>query len=428
MRSIGLVDCNNFFVSCERAFNPKFKDRPVLVLSNNDGCVVARSNEVRQLNIPMGVPYYQVEALVKKHNVKVFSSNYPLYIDMSRRVLRILKNRIPKVEFYSIDEAFLDLEGYNPQQIGAQMRSLRADILTWTGIPVSIGVAATKTLAKIGSEVAKKNPELGGCVDFGNMTHEEQDCVLESLPVSEVWGVGRQLSKKYEKIGVDSVLDLKRMDGKTVRKMATVAGYRTWLELNGTRCFEVHQDHSYRESIAYTRSFGYKVTRKEEILESVAFYAASASEKLRRQGCAASSMYLFLIIKNSQESQHKYSTLYKKVNFQMPSFETQDIAAYATQAASEIFRPGYRYKKAGVCLYNIVPLDSLQLQLWGRISSEESVAKRINLNKYIDSINLKWGRGAVRIASEGVGHRWKMKSESRSPSYTTEWNELLTVS
>lgn len=427
MSSIGLVDCNNFFVSCERAFEPSLSNKPVLVLSNNDGCVVARSNEVKQLGIPMGVPFYQVEELCRKNNVEIFSSNYSLYIDMSRRVLKILKNRVPKVEFYSIDEAFLDLTGYEEKRVEGEMKKLREDILKWTGIPVSIGIAPTKSLAKIGSEVAKKDASSDGIANLVTLEIARLDRILASLPVSDVWGIGRQLAKKFGRQGCKSVLDFKKMDGKIVRSIATVAGYRTWLEINGVRCFEVYQEHSYRQTIAYTRSFGYKVTEKKEILEGVAFYASSAAEKLRRQQCAANGMYVFLVIKNRSDNPIKYRTVGKKVSFPQPLFETADITAFATGAAAEIFVSGQRYKKAGVCLYDIIPLDSLQLQLWGKTSNEEEVAKRINLNKYIDSINLKWGSGSIRIASEGISHKWRVKSESRSPRYTTEWSDLLMV-
>jgi len=412
-----LVDCNNFYVSCERVFDPSLAGRPVVVLSNNDGNVVARSNEAKALGVPFAAPAHECAPLVKRHNMAVFSSNYALYGDMSQRVMSIVAGFAPEMEIYSIDEAFLslgDLAGVDPLDYAARIRET---VRRWTGIPVSVGIAPTKTLAKLANRLAKRDPACGGVLALDGRS--DLDAILDGVATGDVWGVGPRYSAMLARHGIRTARELRDASDAFVRKRMTVTGLRTVHELRGRSCIELEGAAPPKKGIVSSRSFGRPVVELAELSEAVASYTARAAEKLRRQRSTASLMCVFLSTNPFRDDPQYYNIITRRLP--APTADTAELIRHARADLERIYRPGFRYKKTGVFLSEIVPADSLQLDLFAAAEPSE---ERARLMATVDIINARLGRGAVYYAAEGVRKAWRMRQERLSRRFTTCWDEL----
>ncbi len=417
MARIALVDCNNFFCSCERVFNPALTGKPVVVLSNNDGCIISRSDEAKALGIPMGAPLHEQQVVIRKHGVQVFSSNYTLYGDMSARVMSILRDEVPGIEVYSIDEAFLQLpEGFGEEQA----RALRTKVLRWTGIPVCIGMAPTKLLAKAANRYAKKNKAVTGGV-FDITGREEE--ILSGMETGDLWGVGGNLSLRLKNMGITTALELKQADAAAIRKSMGVIGERMLRELNGIACLELEEMPPDRKGVMASRSFGSPVESLEELEEALANHVARAGEKIRRYGLLATRMEVFIKTNRFRKEDPQYSRGIA-ITLDRPTNGTAELMATARELLHQIYRPGYRYKKTGVQLANLVHEEEYQPELFDRPSST------IHVDKIVDEINRRLGdpkNPVITRASQGTlrsGKGWRMRSERHSPHYTTDWKQL----
>jgi DNA polymerase V len=419
-----VVDCNNFFVSCERSFRPELQRKPVAVLSNNDGCIIARSNEVKALGIPMGAPVYKWKEFLKQNGVTLFSANFALYSDMSRRVMQTLAEFSPDMEIYSVDEAFLSLRDISIHSTTEYSNIIRSAILQNTGIPVSIGIASTKTLAKVADHIAKKQTEWGGVLDFSSLTETEIDAYLEKYPVGDIWGIGWKHTKFLNSHGVFTAKSLKYADDKWIRRNMSVMGLRTVMELRGVSCLPLEKVRDLQKGVMSTRSFGRYVESVDELQEAVSLYMARACEKLREQKAIASYLTIF-IRTNKHNSQHKQYFNSMTIPLENPSSFTPYLTKLALMGVRKIFKPGYKYNKAGVILGGILPEDYIQQDLY--LMTDEPRDKNKELMGVVDRLNHKYGSNTVYLASEGVDFNWRMKQEQRSPRYTTSWEELLEV-
>lgn len=415
----GLIDCNNFYASCERVFNPSLIGKPVVVLSNNDGCIIARSNEAKALGIAMGEPAYKIRELLEKNEVAVFSSNYTLYGDMSHRVMTTIASFVPDMEIYSIDEAFLYFDGYeriNLRELGLKIVQTTT---RGTGIPVSLGIAPTKTLAKIASRFAKKVPGYKGVCVID--TDEKRIRALQLTAVGDVWGIGRRLTKKLNYYDIHTAFDFTQKSKSWIRKQLGVVGERTWTELRGTTCYE--QEHpAARKTICTSRSFGERLKDYAPISESVANFAASCAQKLRKQHSQAWQIMVFIHTNPFADNTPQY---YNQVMIRLPvaSSDTTELVHYALQGLKSIFKAGFIYKKAGVIVSEIVPERPTQ----GDLFDERKRDKYQQVMVAMDALNDKYGRQKIRVAAQGFGRKWKMKKEQLSPCYTTNFNELIEV-
>ncbi len=423
MAPVALVDCNNFYASCERVFNPRLEGQPIIVLSNNDGCVIARSNEVKALGIPMGEPWFRIEKLAKRHGIVVFSSNYALYGDLSARVMGILGRFSPRQEIYSIDECFLGLDGFNPCDLRAYAQKIRQVVKQGTGIPVSIGIAATKTLAKLANHVAKKRVQFEGVCDFWQFNCAELDALFSALPVSEVWGIGRRITRRLEAMGITTVQDLKSADPRWIRQQFSVTVERTVSELNGTVCIELEDHATPKQQIISSRSFGTPVTGLQDLSEAVCSYTTRAAEKLRHQGSVAGSIGVFLETNpfKPDEPQYHPSLLIPLV---APTDDTRLLAQAALKGLERIFKPGFLYKKAGILLMSLCPRSEKPQSLFDNPLVESRSAK---LMQIMDQINRTMGPDTLKLAGSGLQQPWRMRRSRKSPNYTTCWADLPTV-
>ena len=415
---IALADCNNFYASCERVFNPALKNKALIVLSNNDGCVYARIHEANAIGIQMGEPVFKARKLIEKNNVTVFSTNFALYGDMSKRVMSLLSNMSPDIEIYSIDEAFMDFSGIkNYLRLGLEMRDV---VLKHTGIPISVGIAKTKTLAKVANHFAKRHTKK----DIYILDSESKiSSVLKLMPVSKIWGIGSQYAKMLNSYGVKSAFDFILLDEDWVLKKMTIAGLKMQRELKGEPCISLDTSPSRKKSICTSRSFGVKVTQLQVLKESISSHAARCAEKLRlEQGCAR---YVSVIIKTNPFSElDGYYHGYKTMNFNTPTNDTMDIVGAAETLLKSIYKKGFIYKKSGVIIGDIIPQNQIQLNMF---DVDQNKAKRDSLNSAVDFINKAIGRDTVYISSQGIAREWQLKREKLSPCYTTKWNDLLTV-
>lgn len=416
-----LADCNNFFVSCERVFRPDLQGKPVIVLSNNDGCAVARSNEAKALGIKMGAPFFKIRHIVEKHGVSVFSGNMALYGDMSQRVRWVLEEFAPAVEVYSIDEAFLDLRGMQNIDFDAYSKKISSECWRLTSIPVSVGIAPTKTLAKIASKLCKQYPKLrGGCY-----MHRPQDIekVLRKFPIEDVWGIGRRTTAKLHSMGIRTAWDYTLLPEAAIRSMSGVTGVKTWKELHGIPCIEFEDAVEAKQSICVSRSFAKEISDLEELAEQIANFASSMAEKLRQQHSVASEMHVFAYTNRFKENQPQtYGN--SLVHFDQPTKDQRTIVSKAVAAAHELYRYGYGYKKAGVVATHIIQTTDVVHSLFEDTESSEREQK---ITTALDIINGTFGRGAVKLAVQGSGHI-KSSSENQSPHYTTRWSDLPEVS
>ena len=418
---IALVDCNNFYVSCERMFNPKLEGKPVVVLSNNDGVAVARSNEAKALGIKMGEPWFKMEKVARQHGIVALSSNYSLYGDLSARVMSILSTFSPRQEIYSIDECFLDLDGFDPQSLMAYGQSIRQAVKRDVGIPVCVGIADTKTLAKLANHCAKKGlAGRDGVCDFGKLDKQQRRTLFASLPVGEIWGVGRRITDRLAAMNIMSVEDLCTASLEMIRNQFSVVLARTIQELNGISCIELEDATTPRQQIMVSRSFGTTVTGLEDLAESVAYFTTRAAEKLRQDGSVASSICVYVRTNPFKENEQQYQRS-MIVPLGQPSDDTTALISAAIKGLKKIYRSGFRYKKTGVMLMGLQPKEAIQPTLF-----DDSVAqaRSDNMMRVMDAINRKMGQGSVTIAASGIRQRWAMRRERKSPSYTTEWNEL----
>jgi DNA polymerase V len=421
-----LVDCNNFYVSCERVFNASIRNRPVIVLSNNDGCVVARSNEAKALGLKMGMPFFQCQEVVEAHQVMVFSSNYALYADMSDRVMKTLASFSPLMEVYSIDEAFLDVTHVPFEDLLDYGRQIRATVLQHTGIPVSVGMAPTKTLTKIANEIVKTHPEYQGVLNITSASEGEIDALLERLSVEEVWGIGSRYALFLQSRGVVTAKDLKDAPTTWIRKHLKVVGERTVLELRGISCLPLSTRTKPKQGIMTSKAFGRPVETLEELEEAVATYTARAAEKLRSQHSWASCIAVFLQPSFGKTDVPPHAHSITRI-LPFPTAFTPELLQAALESVRGLYQPGVTYRKAGVYLSEIVPQDVVQSDLFGAFSWEAE-HKKARLMMVVDLTNKWWGHNTLFFGAQGIGREWKMRQERRSPRYTTQWGELFSIS
>ncbi len=424
-----LVDCNNFYASCERVFDPSFEDRPVVVLSNNDGCVVARSLEAKALGIPMGAPVHKYEDMFRRHKVAVFSSNYALYGDMSARVMTSLEKFTPDVEVYSIDEAFLGLGGFDPGTLPDRMAGMRRTIHQWTGIPVSVGIAPSKTLAKLACRVAKKNRS--GVYMMQDPAKLSR--ILAETEVEDIWWISKRWGARLRLLGINNALQLREANPRQIRKALSVVGERIVHELNGRSCLFLEDVQPPKQNIMFSRSFGGMITTRSELEEAVASYTARAAEKLRGQSSRTRGLYVFIRTNSFRTQDPQYSSSVT-VGLDNPSSDTSTLITAAKYGLSRIYKSGYRYKQAGIMLTDLTSSNQGQVSLLTPESDEERMAKDQRM-AVIDRINHRMGRGAVFTAAEGIKkgkspfrtERWRTRIQFKSPSYTTNWRDIPIV-
>lgn len=416
---MALIDCNNFYASCERVFDPTLNGRPVVVLSNNDGCAIARSNEAKTLGVPMGAPAFQWEAFFKEKDIQVFSSNYALYGDLSSRVMNILSNFSPDVEIYSIDEAFLKFDGFEKFDLKAYGIEIKRMVFRKTGIPVSIGIAPTKVLAKIANKIAKKFPVQTSGVHI-MATDEQRIKGLKWTQVGDVWGIGRRYAQRLEAIKVKSALDFTLLPDEYVRKEFSVVGLRLKKELEGMATLDLEVVKN-KKAIATTRSQKKNLTEYDELRERITTYSSSCAAKLRRQGSAANVICVFVRTNANRTDQPQYGRSIT-VSLPYPSNSSITLAKYALKGLKSIYKKGYGYKKLGVIVMGIVPDTGRQLNIF-----IEEDPRHVALMLSLDRINRREGARLVTLAGEDFSKRWKMKRERLSKFYTTKWTDIICV-
>jgi DNA polymerase V len=419
-KRFALVDCNNFYVSCERLFNPALRGKPVVVLSNNDGCVVARSQEVKDLGIKMGVPIFRIYELIKRYDVQVYSSNYSLYGDLSGRVMSTLAYFAPDVEIYSIDEAFIDLSGFRYRDLTEYGNEIRQRVLQWVGIPVSVGIAPTKTLAKLANLIAKKSSS--GVFDLS--VYPSIDEILSQVDVADIWGIGLKYANWLREKGLNTALQLKDADEGLIRKKMGIVGVKLQLELRGESCLAMELLDNPKKGTCVSRSFPQSIDTLPELKEAIASFTHRAAEKLRRQKQAASVITVFARTSPFRDNFYSNSAT---AELDLSTNYTLELSRVAAQLAESIYRKGQNFKKAGVIMTGLVSEQQIQGNLFD-VSNDEEKQRSRNLMSVMDAINEIYGRDTLRFASTGVMQVWKTKSEQRSPKYTTCWQDLLEVS
>ena len=414
-----LVDCNNFYASCERVFKPYLNIKPIIVLSNNDGCVIARSNEAKALGIKMGEPAFKIKDTIKKNNVHVFSTNFALYGDMSQRVMSILSDYIPFIEIYSIDEAFLDLQEFKDDDVYSVCLLIQNKILKCTGIPVSIGVGRTKTLSKVANYIAKKVKKHKGVFI---LKENEEDNILNDFSIKNIWGVGRKLSIFLNSKHIKTAKVLRDSNLKWARLFINIIGEKIIKELRGEKCYQIQFSHATKKSICTSRTFGKTVTNFEDISSSVAMYATRCSEKLRSQNSYAHFAYVF-IQTNPFRNDSKQYVKSEIIKFDVATNDTSEILSYVLKSLKNIYKTGYQYKKAGVILSGIIQEYEVQENLFDNINR----FKNQKIIKTVDKINKKMGQDMLRYAAVGYVKKWQLKQQRLSPCYTTRWSDILKI-
>lgn len=425
MPVFALVDCNNFYASCEKLFNPTLQNQPIVVLSNNNGCVVARSAEVKALGIPMGVPWFKIQAEAKRYGIVAFSSNYSLYADLSNRVVEVLSQFSPNVEVYSIDESFLELSGFERVGFTPHGIEIRQRVADWLGLAVCVGIGVTKTLAKLANHCAKKQlAGMDGVCDFTTMDMESLTHLFERIDVGEVWGVGRKISMRLAEMKIQTVRQLRDADAETIRSRFSVVLERTVRELRGVSCLNLEEVAPARQQIMSSRSFGQLVYDRAELEEAVATYISRAAEKLRGQDSIAGAIQVYIRTNIFKPEAPQYQ---KSVTVPLPeaTADSRILTAWGLRVLRRIYRPGYGYHKAGITLTDIVPRANQQFSLLvpaGLVS-----ARSETLMDAMDSINKRYGRGTLKLAAEGIDNNWRMRRGNLSPRYTTAWDEIAKV-
>ena len=413
-RKLALVDCNSFYVSCERLFNPRIRRKPVVVLSNNDGCIISRSNEAKALGIKMGEPYFKAKDIIVRNKVEVFSSNYSLYGDLSRRVMRTLKRFNSEIEVYSIDEAFLDLSNFLDQDVEKIGKEIRETVLQWTGIPTSIGIAKTKTLSKVANHIAKKKQSgVTNLIGIDNL-----DPILEKVEINDIWGVGKQLTKFYQKNGIYNAKQLKNKSNTWIKKSSNVLGSRTAMELRGIPCINLETTQTKRKSCVVSRSFGKRIEKFQELKEAVANYCLNASEKIRSESLVAKAITVFVRTSPFQRNYGYYSNA-KTIDFPIATNNSIEIVKTAVSILEKIFKNGYQYQKAGVMLTGLRNDDGRK-----NLFSSEKDEKINSLMRSIDNTNYRYGRSTLSLASAGVQKKWNMRRQYSSKVDTADFYSL----
>jgi DNA polymerase V len=415
-----LVDCNNFYASCERVFQPQWEAKPIVILSNNDGCVIARSNEAKALGIPMGAPAFQYRSFFKQKGVQVFSSNYPLYGDMSSRVMSILEQYTPNLEIYSIDEAFLQFKGFDFFDLQTEGHRMRKQVRRWTGIPVSVGMAPSKALAKIANKIAKKyEVKTGGvyCID----TEDKRIKALKWTSIGDVWGIGRQHRKRLEAMGITNAWQFSLLPDDWVRKHMSILGLRLKKDLQGLPSIQLEEIQPPKKGIATTRSFEGTLTAFSDLEERISTFANSCAEKMRKQGSSCTALLVFL-----RSDPHKKGTLpYRNSCVLTLPYATNSsitLSKYAVLGLRKIFKDGIHYKKAGVMIMGLVPTANRQLPLF-----EKEEVKHLAVMQALDRIHKRFGPHQMKLGNQDLERTWKMKQEHLSQRFTTEISEIITI-
>ena len=416
-----LVDCNNFYVSCERVFNPELLGKPVIILSNNDGCAVARSNEAKALGIKMAAPVFQIKDIIRDNDVRVYSSNYALYGDMSQRVMQVLTQFTPNLEIYSIDEAFLDLDGCKRINLTDYGREIKNRVEKWTGIPVSVGIAGTKTLAKIANRLAKRSTKASGVLDLTSAKY--MDRALAAVTVGEVWGVGRKYATFLKASGIETALQLRDADDSFIKKKMGIVGLRLLNELRGIPCYSLEQSPPRRKSVTVSRTFKETIESVESLLEAVAAYVSTGAEKLRQEGSVAGVLIVY-VMTNRFKDDYYYNSVTIKLSVQ--TNDTSELISYAQRGLREIYKKGGCYKKAGILLNDLGLETQVQASFFDTVNRPRSK----KLMQAVDVINCEMGSGAIKYGAVGLcrNPNWKTAFNQRSKSYTTHWEHLLEVS
>ena len=413
---IALVDCNNFYASCERVFNPKIEKKPVIVLSNNDGCVIARSNEAKTLGIKMGHPAFKLKNLIEEYNINVFSTNFALYGDLSKRVMNVMSPEVKKMEIYSIDEAFLDFTDYASKERGV---AIREKVKKWTGIPVSVGIAQTKVLAKVAAHIAKKHTKVGVFMfDDENLIRR----ALNVFAVEDLWGVGTKTAQKLKAVGIHTALQFRECDSNWVNRNLSVNGVRLQKELFGEVCYPLELTRKRKQNICTARSFGSEIKKLSKLKEAIGSYANTCATKLRKEKSCCATVSVFLST-NPFNPQAKQYNPYKVIQLNVPTNDSMEIVKFAIKGLESIYRNDCIYKKAGVIVGRTVPQAQKQLSLFDSLDR----GKRKNINIAVDKVNSLMGKNKIHLAVEGNGRKWKLKQERISPCYTTRFAEILEV-
>ena len=413
---IALVDCNNFYASCERVFNPKIENKPVIVLSNNDGCVIARSNEAKALGIKVGEPAFKLKNLIEKYNINVFSTNFALYGDLSKRVMNIMSTEVEKMEIYSIDEAFLDFSDYASKKRGL---AIREKVKKWTGIPASVGIAPTKVLAKVAGHIAKKHTKSGVFI------FDDEDLIRRALnffKVEDLWGIGSNTAKKLKSVGIHTALQFRQCDSSWVKRNLSVNGVRLQKELFGEVCYPIETKIKRRKSICTARSFGSEINKLSKLKEVIGSHANTCATKLRKEKSCCTTVGVFLST-NPFKPQAKQYNPYTVTQLHVPTNDSMEIVKVAIKALESIYRGDCIYKKAGVVVSGTAPQEQTQLSLFDSLDR----GKRENINIAVDKVNSLMGKNKVNLAVEGNGRKWKIKQERLSPCYTTRFADILEV-
>ena len=416
-KKIALVDCNSFYVSCERLFKPSLIRKPVIVLSSNDGCIISRSNEAKALGIKMGDPYFKAKEIIKKNNVHVFSSNYSLYGDMSRRVMKTLKYFGTEIEVYSIDEAFLDLTSISDELVELFGKKIRNTILEWTGIPTSIGIASTKTLSKVANHIAKK--EKSGVVSLINT--KDIDIILEKININDIWGIGKQLTKFYITNNISNAKQLKNISNTWIKKSSNVLSSRTAMELRGISCISLETHQTKRKSCCVSRSFGKKVEKFQDLRESITTHCLNAAEKIRSESLLAKSITILIRTSPFQNKEIYYSNS-KTIDFPIATDNSIEIVKTALIGLKSIFKEGFQYQKSGITLSGLSSPENNK-NLFSSIKKD----KIKNLMQSIDYTNYRYGRSTLSLADAGLNKKWKVKREHSSKIDTADFYFLPTV-
>jgi DNA polymerase V len=419
VQQLALVDCNNFYVSCERVFRPDLAKVPIVVLSNNDGCVVSRSNEAKAIGIRMGQPWFECKELAEEHGILAMSSNYALYADLSNRVMNILSDYGPQHEVYSIDESFVDLTGI--PKLREVSYAMRQRVTMWTGIPVCVGIGPTKTLAKLANYVAKKHPRSRGVFNYNALTGDQKTRLLQHIPAEEVWGVGRKLTEKLARHGVHNVADLRRAHVPTLWAEFGVVMEKIQRELQEIACIELQEVQPARQQIVSSRSFGKMVTDLPVLQDALSTFVANACAKLRAQNSHALVIQVFLQTNRFRKDLPQYMPSLA-VPLPYPTNDSLEVNRWASYLCERMFKPEYQYKKAGIMLSEISPVTHRQ----GDLLESETISNT-NLMKALDKLNLRYGRGTVKVSTQGAFKDWQMLQERKSPNYTTSWDDVPSV-